>query len=713
MITNDTTAQLDAIFHPKSVAIIGASSREGSFGNLFLQGFIRMGFKDIYPVHPRDKYLLGLKAYSSVKDVPYEVDLAILLIPPGEALRIVQECADKGVKGIVLFTAGFGEKGEEGKKIEQEMVQIVQKAGVRLIGPNTNGLYVPSSRLLTLPGSLTAGGLTTESGGVSVFAQSGSFNDYTSQVLVSKNIRFNKVVSCGNESDLNSNDFLEYFGSDIETKIIAGYVEGIIDGRRFYEIAKNISKQKPIIIWKGGLTETGAKAALAHTGSMSGSRQIWEAMVKQAGIIDVNSFEEMTDCLLAFSWLPLPEGKRVAIISGMGGTNVGTADNCTVMGLEMAEFTEQTSQKLVQILPPVGAAAANPVDVGVGMLMNPQLYGETIKLLAEDENVDMLICITSPDCPLSIKSIADAAKEINKPLVACLFEIGGLVEDQLKFLLEQHIPTYLEPKRAALTFFKMVCYAEYVRGNNLKDEDFTEEPIITSNRIILNALEQGRLTLTEVESKEILSEAGINVIETRLATSEQEAITYGKKIGFPLVLKICSHGIIHKSESGGVRVGLNNENDVKRAYKEIITSTNQKYPEAKIEGVSVQKMVRPGIEVIIGAHRDSQFGPVLMFGLGGVLVEVLRDVSFRLIPIEREDASQMIKEINGYTLLNGYRGHEPVDTSLLEKYLLKVSDFMENNPQAKEIELNPIFTYHDGAIAVDARIVLERRMRST
>jgi len=218
--------------------------------------------------------------------------------------------------------------------------------------------------------------------------------------------------------------------------------------------------------------------------------------------------------------------------------------------------------------------------------------------------------------------------------------------------------------------------------------------------------------LTEIESKEILSDAGINVVETRLATSEQEAITYGKKIGFPLVLKICSHDIIHKSDSGGVRVGINNENDVKRAYKEIITSTNQKYPEAKIEGVSVQKMVRPGIEVIIGAHRDSQFGPVLMFGLGGVLVEVLRDVSFRLIPIEREDASQMIKEINGYTLLNGYRGHEPVDTSLLEKYLLKVSDFMENNPQIKELELNPIFAYLDSAIAVDARIVLEGKMRS-
>jgi acyl-CoA synthetase (NDP forming) len=711
MITNDTMTQLDAIFHPKSVAIIGASSREGSFGNLFLQGFIRMGFRDIYPVHPREQELLGLKAYRSVKDIPYDVDLAILLIPPGEALRIVQECADKRVKGIVLFTAGFGEKGEEGKKIEQEMAQIVRKAGTRLIGPNTNGLYVPSSKLLTLPGCLTAGGLTTESGGVSVFAQSGSFNDYTSQVLVSKNIRFNKVVSCGNESDLNSIDFLEYFGADSETKIIGGYIEGIDDGRGFYEIAKNISKQKPIIIWKGGVTEIGAKAALAHTGSMSGSKQVWEAMVEQAGIISVNSFEEMTDCLLAFSWLPLPEGKKVGIISGMGGTNVATADNCTMMGLEIAEFSEQTSKQLSEILPPVGTAANNPVDVGVGMLMNPQLYGETIRLLAEDDNVDMLICITAPDCPLSIESIAEAAQEIDKPLAACLFDIGGLVEDQLKYLLERHIPAYLEPKRAASALFKMVCYSEYVRESGLIHEDIIEKPGMARNQLIVNALERGRPVLTEIESKEILSGAGIDVVETRLATSEQEAIKFGREMGFPLVLKIYSHDVVHKSDSGGVRLELNNEDDIKRAYKEIISSAIQKYPEAEIEGVSVQKMARPGIEVIIGAYRDPQFGPVLMFGLGGILVEALKDVSFRLIPLVPKDARQMIKEIKGYALLNGYRGRETVDISLLEKYILNVSDFMENNPQIKELDINPIIAYSDSAIAVDARIVLEDKKR--
>ena len=459
-----TKSQLDSVFYPKSVAIIGASNREGSFGRLFLQGFINMGFKEIIPVHPREKELLGLKAYPNVKEIPGQVDLAVLLVPPDGAIKVVQDCADKQVKGIILFTAGFREKGEEGRKAEEEIVAIIRKAGVRLIGPNTNGLYSPAARLLTLPGGLTAGGLTAEVGGISVFAQSGSFNDYLTQVLVSKNIRFNKVVSCGNEADLSAADFLEYFGEDPGTKIIAGYLEGILDGTRFYEMAKEISRTKPILIWKGGLTETGARAAMAHTGKLAGSRQVWEAMFRQAGILGMGSFEEITDTLMAFSWLPMPRGRKVAIVSGMGGTNVGTADNCVSMGLEIAKLSQPILKRLAEILPPVGASATNPADVGVAMLMTPQLYGETIKLLASDENVDMLISITAPDCPASVASIVDAVKAINKPLYVSLFEIRGLIESQAKLLLDNHIPVCTDSKRAALALNRMVQYREYLES---------------------------------------------------------------------------------------------------------------------------------------------------------------------------------------------------------------------------------------------------------
>jgi acyl-CoA synthetase (NDP forming) len=456
----DQFEQIEKIFHPKSVAIIGASSREGSFGRLFLKGFMQMGFQEIYPVHPREKELLGLKAYPNIKDIPNEVDLAILLTPPSEALKLVKECTEKHVKGVLLFSAGFREKNEEGKQAEIEITKIVRDGGARMVGPNSNGLYSPASRLLTLPGSQTAGGLPVESGALSVFSHSGSFSDYLTQVLVGKNMRFNKVISCGNEADLGVVDFLEYFGADKETKIIAGYLEGVRDGTKFYKLIKDISKEKPIVIWKGGSTDVGARAALAHTGSLAGSKLVWDAVFKQTNVVSVGSFEEMVDCLLAFSWLPLPKGKKVAIISGMGGTNVGTADNCIMMGLQIARLSEQTNEKLGKVLPAFGTSVGNPVDVGVGMLLTPQIYGDVIKILAEDNNVDMLIAITCPESPASVKSIADAVREIRKPLVTALFDIRGFVEEQMHFLLSQHIPAYTDAKRAALALFRMADYAE-------------------------------------------------------------------------------------------------------------------------------------------------------------------------------------------------------------------------------------------------------------
>ena len=458
---SDTIKDLEQIFHPRAISIIGSSNRAGSFGRLFLEGMIRMGFQGIYPVHPSEKELLGLKAYPGIKEIPVDIDLAISLVPRTEVLKLTQECADKSVKGLLLFTSGFKEKDEEGKKIELEMAQIARKGGVRIIGPNANGFYCPASRICTFPGALMIGGLPIESGDLAILSQSGSFADYTCQILAGKNIRFSKVVGYGNESDLSASDFLEYFGQDKETKIIAGYIEGTKDGRRFFELAKSISKHKPIIIWKGGLTEIGARAAQAHTGAMAGSRQVWEAMFKQAGIVSVNSIEEVADCVLAFYRQPLPQGKRVAILSGMAGTNVGTADNCLMMGLEMAKYNEKTMQKLSKLLPTIGTTAANPTDIGAGVLVNPELYGETAEILLEDENVDMLITVTGPDNPVSIKGLADVAQHAGKPMVICLFDIAGLVEPQVNFLRERHIPVYLDPKRAAFALAKMAEYAEY------------------------------------------------------------------------------------------------------------------------------------------------------------------------------------------------------------------------------------------------------------
>ena len=458
---SDTIADMERIFHPRAISIIGSSNHTGSFGRLFLEGMMRMGYQEIYPVHHSEKELLGLKAYPSIKEIPVEIDLAISLVPRTEVLKVTQECADKGVKGLLLFTSGFKEKDEEGKIIELEIAQIARKGGVRLIGPNANGFYCPASRICTFPGALMVGGLPLETGELAILSQSGSFADYTCQILAGKNIRFSKVVGYGNESDLGAADFLEYFAQDQETRIIAGYLEGIKDGRRFFELAKKISKLKPIIIWKGGLTETGAHAALAHTGALAGSRQVWEAMFKQTGIINAKSMEEVADCVLVFYRQPLPAGKRVAILSGMAGTNVGTADNCLMMGLEMANYSDSTNQKLLNLLPTIGTTIANPTDIGAGVLVNPKLYNETAKIILDDENVDMLITVTGPDNTASIQGLADVAQYAGKPMVISLFDIAGLVEPQAKFLREKHIPVYLEPKRAAFALAKLAEYAEF------------------------------------------------------------------------------------------------------------------------------------------------------------------------------------------------------------------------------------------------------------
>ena len=456
---NSTVSDLEQIFHPRSVSIIGASSREGSFGRMFLEGLIRIGFREIYPVHPRETELLGLRAYQGIKDIPHDVDVAILMTPPDSTLQVVQDCAEKGMKGIVVFTAGFGEKGAEGKKIEQEICRVARTKNIRVIGPNSIGIYCPASKLLTFPQGLMHD-ITTEGGPVGSFSHSGSFVDYLTYILTKKGIRFSKVISCGNECDLNAVDFLEYFGQDKQTKIIISYLEGIKNGRRFFELAREITKEKPIIVWKGGATELGAKAAMSHTGSLAGEKHVWEAMFEQTGIISVRSFEEIVDCLFCLYYLPLPRGRRIAVVAGMGGTNVGTADNCIELGLEMARLSGTTLERLAKLLPPVGTSVGNPTDIGVATLVAPNLYGETLKILNEDENVDMLLAISDPGRPCT-QSIVEAAKIIKKPLAVTLFALPEFAAEEYAFLAQNNIATFGDAKRAVAALAKVSKYASY------------------------------------------------------------------------------------------------------------------------------------------------------------------------------------------------------------------------------------------------------------
>jgi len=450
-------AELDLLFHPRSVAILGASGKEGKVGRLFMERFIETGFQKLYPVNLRESEILGIKAYPTITDIPGPVDLALILTPPAAVIAAIKECVSKGVKGIIITTAGFGERGEKGKELEGEIARIARDGGARVVGPNCIGIYCPSSRL---PFPMGPG---RESGPVGVVSQSGSFADHLTVAATTNGIRFSKAISCGNECDLNAIDFLEYLGEDSETRIIAAYLEGMKDGRQFYYLARNISKKKPMIVWKCGTTEAGARAAASHTGALAGSGPIWNGVLRQAGIISVNSLEEMLDCLYALYFQPLPRGRKVGIITGPGGPAVGTTDACLELGLEVPQFCKETKEKLLKVVPPVGTSVDNPVDMSIAAAVASDIYGDVIRILGQDENIDMLLVIGSGGKQFD-NAIMEGMRELRKPLAVAIIIPLELVLQDFRLLQGSSVPVYTDPRRAANALSKLADYVELREG---------------------------------------------------------------------------------------------------------------------------------------------------------------------------------------------------------------------------------------------------------
>jgi len=453
--------ELDPIFHPRSVALLGASGKQGKIGRVLMDRFLDMGFRDLYPVNPSEREILGIKAYPSVKDIPAPVDLALIVTPTNAVLPAVKDCAEKGVRAIVITSSGFGETGEKGLELEREMVRIARLGGCRIIGPNCVGIYSPSSRL---PFPLDAG---KESGKVGVVSQSGFFADYLTLAASRNGIGFSKAVSCGNEADLDASDFLDYLGEDPETELIIAYMEGVRDGRRFHGLAGEISRRKPVILLKGGTTQEGAQAAASHTGSLAGSGAIWEGVLRQTGIVSARSFEEVLDCLYAFSCQPLPKGCRVGIVSGPGGIGVCTTDACLGLGLEVAPFSRQTLARLRRAMPVVGGSIRNPLDLSLASLVNPQVYAEAISILLEEENIDMLLVIAviggEQLRDILLKGLGDGG---GKKPVAVTIMAGGpqSVAGDIALLLKSSIAAYPDGARAARALARLSEYAEFKRG---------------------------------------------------------------------------------------------------------------------------------------------------------------------------------------------------------------------------------------------------------
>jgi acetyltransferase len=456
MSGTNSFAELDRIFHPRSLALIGASNKQGKIGRVLMERFLETGFQKLYPVNPGEGEVLGVKAYRTVTDIPGPVDTAIVVTPTDSVLAAVKECSSKKVRTIVITTSGFGETGKTGKEQEQEMVRIARESGTRIIGPNCVGIYCPSSRL---PFPLGPG---KKSGSVGVVSQSGFFADFLTLTATGNGIAFSKAISCGNESDLNAIDFLEYLGQDPQTETILSYIEGIKDGRRFYRISKEVSKRKPIILWKGGRTEAGALAAVSHTGALAGSRRVWEGALRQAGILSVSSFEEALDGLYAVHLQPLPKGLRVAIVSGPGGMAVGTTDRCLELGLEVPPFSAHTIERLRKALPPVGGSVNNPIDLSLASLVAPTVYRDAIRIAAEDEGIDMLLVIAVVGGKLLCDLILEATSNLKekKPVVVTLMA-GPMqsVAGDFPLLLGNGISVYPDAARAAKALAMLWEYA--------------------------------------------------------------------------------------------------------------------------------------------------------------------------------------------------------------------------------------------------------------
>jgi acetate---CoA ligase (ADP-forming) len=720
--------QLDYFFKPGSIAIIGASDVAGTFGTRYLQALIDIGFKGrLYAVNYKGDETLGLKIYRSVLDIPDTPDLACICVSAKYAPDILRDSLKKGVKAAIILSAGFSEFDEEGKRLEKEIVEIAEQ-GIRVMGPNCFGTYCPSGGITIVPG----GHFPKDAGGVSLLTQSGQLAEGITAPAFGEGVRYSKVASYGNACNINEADLLEYLMQDNDTRIFSSYLEGVRDGRRFFSIARAFRGKKPIIIWKVGLTNMGAAAASSHTGSLAGGVIVWDTFFRQTGAIKVETREELIDTICGFSCLPSGTGPGVAFISGGGAGTVVGADACEQAGMHLPPFSAETAAKLSELLPSAGTIAKNPLDIGTPHPPLEQLT-KVLEALAESDGVDVIIIrriffaikaatyfaganAPSPDQVKTLREIpVNIKKKYNKPVVIILPEdLTGTENIDLEeerrelrdYYFRHNIPVFRSEQRA---FMALGHLARFRKNQNEKIDIPVLNNLESNGRsLFLDIIKNtGTTVLDEIKCKKIFKQYGIESTEPVLCKTDEGAVTSADKMGYPVVMKIISPEITHKSDIGAVKLNLKNKEDVKKAFVEIMAVSREKVPGATLEGVSLQNMAKPGLELVIGMTKDPQFGPMVMFGMGGTLVEVLKDISFRIVPLSRQDASEMIRETKVYTLLKGYRGKPPVDIQYLEELLLRVSTMVQENPEIKEMDINPLFAYEKNAIAVDARIILE------
>jgi acetyl coenzyme A synthetase (ADP forming)-like protein len=694
---------LDYFFSPSGVAIIGASRDQHKLGFGVVRNLRDCGYQGgIYPVNPRGGEILGYTCYPSILDVPDPVELAVLIVPVAATPGVMAACGERGIRAAIVVSGGFRESGPEGAQIEAEVASVAHRYGMRLMGPNCIGVIDTTTPLDT---SFVA---MPQPGNIGFFSQSGAICGGLINWTRGRRIGFSRFVSLGNQADVNETDILEFLAADDHTKVIAAYLEGVSDGARFSNVARRVSASKPIVVLKVGGTEDGTRAVSSHTGALAGSEKAYQAAFTQAGIIRAGAVEELLDWCYALSSQPLPAGDGMAVLTNAGGPGVLAVDALQRAGLHLASLEVSTLAALRTRFPPE-CALHNPVDLLAAA--DAGGYADALALLLADRNVSGVVVLHVPhvlvDAPRVLEAIGRTAQAQHKPVVASLFgDYAGTPE--LDVLHRFGVPHFPSPERASGALGALRRYGRWRQKPAAAAEDLQTVDRDSAAAIIREVRLSGRLKLMEAEARSLLAAYGVPVLAGEMAGTAEEAVAAAERMGFPVVLKIASPDILHKTDAGGVALNLRDARAVKRAFREVTSRSLGTFPEAVICGVQVQAMLSGGQETIIGATRDAQFGHLLMFGLGGIFVEVLGDVSFRVAPVSRPEVMEMMRETRAFRLLQGFRGQPAADLDAIADCLLRVSRLVTDFPEIEEMDINPLAVRGagEGAIALDARVIL-------
>ncbi|HET7317515.1 MAG TPA: acetate--CoA ligase family protein [Nitrospirota bacterium] len=694
---------LETLFHPASIAVVGASNDQRKVGHSVLRNLCQFRFPGrLYPVNPAGGEILGHRAYAKIGDIGQPVDLAVIVIPAPFVPAALRECAAAGIRSAIVISAGFKEAGKEGTLLEEELKTIVREQGIRVLGPNCLGLINTANDM-----NATFAADMLPRGTIGFFSQSGAMGIAIMDWAIGNDVGFSKFVSLGNKADLSEIDIIEYFMDDPETTLILGYIEDVVDGGRFMDIAARATKVKPVILLKSGGTEAGARAASSHTGALAGSDTAFDAAFRQTGVVRAQGVQDLFDTALAFAEGKLPAGKGLLIVTNAGGPGIIAADAAERLGLELPHMTRESIIAMAKKLPP-NATVFNPVDV-IGDATSER-YAAVLEQAARDPNVDGILVILTPQAMTDTEKTADAviaaARSTDKPVIAS-FMGEKRVRPAIDKLKDASVPNFSYPELAVKAFRRLTDQWswKHERPEELVSCWYNFD---AAAETIAEVLKNGIYRVGEEEAMRILTYYGFQFPRRALARTSREAAQQASRIGFPVVMKVSSPDILHKTDVGGVRVNVRTPREAEEAFSDITANSRRLMRDAFIKGVMVYEMAKGGKEVILGVTYDRTFGHMIMFGLGGIYVEVLKDVSFRIVPVSRRDAAAMVSEIRTAGLLRGARGERPADLDAIATNIVNLSCLIRDFPEIQELDINPLMVMERGAVALDARIIFKQ-----